>query len=690
MKYYKEYTYHRYNLVGNRKVFDDTIYSFDIETTSYIIYKGKTYQADYYQKLSKKEQEQCEFGSNMYIWQLSINDEVYYGRYWYELIEFIEKLDKQIPERKIIFVHNLAFEFQYLKSYFKIKEVTARKSHKVMKCKLKDYNIEFRCSYMMSNCALKRLPELYNLPVEKMVGDLDYTKLRTSETKLTDEELHYCENDCLVVYHYIRYELESYENLDKIPMTSTGHVRNELKDLVRKDYKYKRLISKSVNTDPHVYNLLIQAFMGGYTHANYIYTDQIVKDVDSWDFTSSYPYVLVTHKFPATKFRSCNIKSHEKLLPNLCYLLVVRFTNIESKFYNNFLSFSKCRNIHKGKYDNGRLISAESLETTLTDVDFKLILKSYNCEYEILECYFSILRYLPKQFIDFVLDKYVLKTKYKGIKEKELEYQKQKGMFNSLYGMSVTNNIRDEVKYDDILGWEETPLTNEEILKKLKEEEKAGFMSFATGVWVTAYARWNLLINVMKLDPYVVYCDTDSIKVTTGYDKSVITTYNDKVEQRIRYVSKVLNIPFDKYAPKDIKGKHRMLGLFDDDGHYEEFITQGAKKYAVKEYNPKTGEEEIHITVSGVPKCGYKALQGDLNNFRNDLVFESEVTGKNMLFYCEGQPPVEITDYEGNTNIVDDPSGCCVVPTTYVLGKSQDYMSLLSEVSSKRAIYKEM
>lgn len=238
MKYYKEYTYHRYNLVGNRKVFDDTIYSFDIETTSYIIYKGKTYQADYYQKLSKKEQEQCEFGSNMYIWQLSINDEVYYGRYWYELIEFIEKLDKQIPERKIIFVHNLAFEFQYLKSYFKIKEVTARKSHKVMKCKLKDYNIEFRCSYMMSNCALKRLPELYNLPVEKMVGDLDYTKLRTSETKLTDEELHYCENDCLVVYHYIRYELESYENLDKIPMTSTGHVRNELKDLVRKDYKH--------------------------------------------------------------------------------------------------------------------------------------------------------------------------------------------------------------------------------------------------------------------------------------------------------------------------------------------------------------------------------------------------------------------------------------------------------------------
>ena len=120
MKYYKEYKGHRYNLVGKRKVFDDTIYSFDIETTSYIKYKDQIYQADYYQELNKKEQEQCEFGSNMYIWQLGINDEVYYGRYWYELIDFINILNTKIPERKIIFVHNLAFEFQYLKRIYSI------------------------------------------------------------------------------------------------------------------------------------------------------------------------------------------------------------------------------------------------------------------------------------------------------------------------------------------------------------------------------------------------------------------------------------------------------------------------------------------------------------------------------------------------------------------------------------------
>ena len=689
MLYYKEYTCHRYNLIGKRNIFDDTIYSFDIETTSYIKYKGNIYQADYYQNLTKKEQEQCEFGSNMYIWQLSINDTVYYGRYWYELIDFISILDKNIPERKIIWVHNLAFEFQYFKSYFDIKEVTARKSHKVMKCKLKDYNVEFRCTLMLSNVALKSLPDMFNLPVEKMVGDLDYRMLRTSETPLTEKEMKYCENDCLVVYHYIRYELQTYDNLDHIPMTSTGHVRKELKEKTRRDYKYRRLIGNSVNTNPHVYNLLIQAFMGGYTHANYLYADQIVGNVDSWDFTSSYPYVLVTHKYPATKFKLCRIKSEQQLLPNMAYLMVVKFTNVKSKYFNNFLSFSKCREIVGGKYDNGRIISAKSLVATLTDIDFKLIRKAYECEYEILECYYSILRYLPKQFIEFVLDKYVLKTQYKGVEEKKQEYNRQKSMFNALYGMSVTNNIRDEVTYDNITGWTETPLTNEEIVKKLQDEEKIGFLSFSTGVWVTAYARWNLLTNIMKLDEYVVYADTDSIKVREGYDKNVITEYNEKVKKRIEFVSNVLKIPMNRYAPKDIKGKERMLGLFDDDGHYEQFITQGAKKYAVLEINPKTGEEEIHITVSGVPKSGAKCLAGDLDNFRDDLVFTSDITNKNMLFYTEGQAPVEITDYLGNTYIVDDPSGCCVVPTTYVLSKSHEYMNLLSENSSRRAIYKE-
>ena len=149
----------------------------------------------------------------------------------------------------------------------------------------------------------------------------------------------------------------------------------------------------------------------------------------------------------------------------------------------------------------------------LTDVDFKLILEMYDCKYEIIESYFSVYNYLPIQYIKFILKKYVNKTKFKGVEGKELEYMKEKNRFNSLYGMTVTNTIRDRVEFDNVKGWEEIPLTNDEIVSALDEEKKKAFLSFAYGVWVTAYARNNLLKNVIKLDKYIIYCDTDSMKL---------------------------------------------------------------------------------------------------------------------------------------------------------------------------------
>lgn len=683
MKFYTEYICSFADLVGQRKKIDNTIYTFDIETTSYIILNNKVYPAIEYQNLTKEEQEQCEFRSCMYEWTFSINDDVYYGRTWEQLEIFIDKIEYFNPHRKILFIHNLAFEFQYLKSIFDFEDVMARKSHKVMRAFFSNYNFELRCTYFMSNCKLEKLPEVFKLDVTKKVGDLDYSKIRTPATKLTKKELGYCESDCLVVYKYIKREIETYKRVDKIPLTSTGHVRRELKELVEKDYDYKDRVYKAINTNPHVYNLLQDAFMGGYTHANWIYADEILENIDSWDFTSSYPYVLVTHKYPATEFKKCNIKNVKQMSNRFAYLLVVRFKNIKSKYYNNFISASKCRNIKGARYDNGRIMYADSFEITLTDVDFRFILESHTYEeYEIIESYFSLYDYLPKTFIEFVLKKYVIKTQYKDVKGKELEYMLEKNKYNALYGMSVTNTIRDEVTYDNIEGWNERPLTNEEIIEGLQAEKKKSFLSFAYGVWVTAYARNNLLKNVIKLDKFVVYCDTDSIKLLQGYDINIIKEYNNFVKKKIEFVANKFKISVEKFAPKDVKGKEHMLGLFDNDAHYDKFITQGAKKYAVEQ------KGEIKITVAGVPKSGAKALKR-LEDFRDDFVFRFKDTNKNLIIYVDNQEPIEITDYQGNKYIVNDKSGCCLVPTTYILGKAEEYANLITDESSKRARYQE-
>lgn len=703
MKHCTEFQYYFGDIVGKRKKVDNTIYTFDIETTNYLILNNKVIPAIDYLKLTKDEQTQVEFRSCMYIWQFSINDVVYYGRTWEEFKSFILKLDYYNSNKKIVFVHNLSFEFQYLKSIFKFKNVMARKAHKVMKCELEDFNIEFRCTYMMSNCSLAYLPEVFKLPVSKKVGDLDYTLLRTSITTLTEKELGYCEYDCLVVYYYILNELETYKRVDKIPITSTGKVRRELKELVDRDFEYKRKVRKSININPHIYNLLQDAFMGGYTHANWIYVDEIQKNIDSWDFTSSYPYILVSYKFPSTEFRKCNITKREQMISKFAYLIKVEFTNIKCKYYNNFISQSKCENIIKGVYDNGRIIQAEKITITLTDVDFNFIFKSYNIKsYKILECYYSLYDYLPKKFINFVLEKYVNKTKYKNVEGKEVEYSKEKNKFNSLYGMSVTNMIRDDVIYDNITDWSENELTNEEIIKKLNEEKEKAFLSFSYGVWVTAHARNNLLENIIKLDEFLVYSDTDSVKLKEGYNKKIIEDYNKSVIERINNVSKLLEIPIEKFAPTDNEGKKHLLGVFENDGRYEEFITQGAKKYAYTKWINKKKIKEttnvleiqgdkakvLEITVAGVPKTGALGLKS-LNDFRDDFVFDFKYTNKNLLMYCENQEECNIIDYEGNEFKVTDKSGCCIVPTTYILGKALEYADLISDNSSKRAKFKE-
>ena len=49
----------------------------------------------------------------------------------------------------------------------------------------------------------------------------------------------------------------------------------------------------------------------------------------------------------------------------------------------------------------------------------------------------------------------------------------------------------------------------------------------------------------------------------------------------------------------------------------------------------------------------------------------------------------ELVDYQGNKEIVKNKYGCVLVPTTYVLGKSLEYATLISDESSSRAIYNE-
>ena len=56
------------------------------------------------------------------------------------------------------------------------------------------------------------------------------------------------------------------------------------------------------------------------------------------------------------------------------------------------------------------------------------------------------------------------------------------------------------------------------------------------------------------------------MKLKKGYNVDIINNYNESVINRIKNVSKILEIPEKKFSPKDNKGNKHTLGLFENDG----------------------------------------------------------------------------------------------------------------------------
>lgn len=680
-------TKYDFNSFGKRKKIVDCIFSLDLETTSMLSYNGKIYPACEYVNFKEKEKKDIEYLSCFYLGMVGINDEVFYFRKFDELDLFFSQLDKKFKGKKIFFIHNLSFDFQFLSGYFEIKSVFARTKRKLIYCVLEKYNIEFRCTYFMSHDNLDHLAKSYKLHIKKLVGDLDYSLLRSPETLITENELAYGENDILIIYYYIDYLLKKFPqyNLQSLPKTKTGFVRKDLKKRIDHDYEYFWKTKKAVNADPHIYNLLLENMQGGYTHSNFMKTDKIISDVTSYDFTSSYPYVMCAYKFPMSEFKECYVNDLENLLPCFAYIFRIKFTKIKSILQNRFISKSKCRNIYNSYDDNGRIFYADSLEITLNDIDFEYIKKSYSWEkYEILEIHYAKYDFLPIQIVNFILEKYINKTKLKNVEGEEVSYLLEKNDFNSIFGMCLTNTIRNHVIYDNYELWDEKPMSNDEILKELNKQKNKPFLSFAWGNWILSIARNNLLQCIIEADESVCYCDTDSMKVTSDFDLKIVENYNKKVIERLKNVSIIREIDFEKFKPKDIKGIDHMLGVFDKDAEYSKFKTLGAKKYA---YIYK-GENEIKYTIAGVPKR--KNALKSLKDFKDGYIFKAEIINKNISFYIDSQPNFFFEDYQGNLYECTDKKGICIVPTTYQIGLSDDYKQLLGySETSERNYYNE-
>ncbi|MCC3726655.1 hypothetical protein, partial [Staphylococcus epidermidis] len=256
------------------------------------------------------EYQQGEKVAHMYIWMFGIgmNQPVYYGRTWEEFIELTGTLQQayglSLSRRLVVYVHNLSYEFQFIKHLFDWESVFAMSKGSVLKA-VANCGIEFRCSMKLSGSSLANVARnlMGKYACEKKEGDLDYSLIRHSETELTEAELGYCENDIVVVVNYIAKEISLAGGIHLLEMTNTGRVRTRIKNALlyggeknrRKasagTYQRARELMDSLTMDVETYTQCKNTFQGGFTHSNPNLTQAVIENVSSYDLTSSYPTV---------------------------------------------------------------------------------------------------------------------------------------------------------------------------------------------------------------------------------------------------------------------------------------------------------------------------------------------------------------------------------------------------------------
>lgn len=634
--------------------YKDLITAFDIETT----------------RLQDIEQ------SIMYVWQWQFGDEyTVVGRTWDQFEAFQRKLKAVLEDSVlVVFVHNLSYEFQFLRGIYPFNqdEVFAIKSRKVLKCNMWE-SFEFRCSYIHSNMNLDTYTKKMGVKHKKLTGTFDYEKIRYPWTELSDEELAYCVHDVQGLVEAIEIEMEhDGDNLYTFPLTSTGYVRRDAKKaMAQVNYRFV----KEQLPDYEIYKMLREAFRGGNTHANRYYTNYTLHNVHSADRSSSYPDVMCNCKFPISEFYRLGDIGYEEVVKMIgkrqkaCIMRVaitgLHLTRID--WGCPYLSLSKCRHIENALEDNGRIISADYLETTVTDIDLKIILQEYSFTdikfYDVATARYG---YLPTQLIKTICQYYHYKTELKNVPGQELLYMKSKNKLNSLYGMCAQDPVKQSILFIENDFKEQ----NENEAELLLAYNKKAFLAYQWGVWVTAWARYRLEEGIQLAHgdvndpnaPQFVYCDTDSVKYLGEID---LEKFNR---------ARILDSKRSGAFATDPQGITHYMGVYEKEHDMCEFRTMGAKKYVYRE----TPDDKLVCTIAGVSKSlGGKELEehGGITAFHEGFTFDK--AGGLEAVYNDNPEQRDIVRDGHQLEVI---SNVVLRPSTYTLGLTADYKRLLTQI----------
>lgn len=654
----------------------------------------------------------------MYQWQFCLDDRVVFGRTWDEFIKFFRRLHDTLKLSHnlmlCVYVHNLAFECQYMNQFLleldKDIDIFYPKKRQALIIRMKNYGIEFRCSYKLSNMSLEKFVKNSDSKYIKQTSvKYDYHKVRTSSTLLTMDEKAYCYCDVRGLCDAIRKELEDY-NIANIPLTSTGFVRRDTLNAYKyydnmlngrylptewakifKKLPYQKSIKDGEKSSYHhdlcackvteeIYLLEKECSRGGDTHANAIYSDKVIDNVYSYDRVSSYPAVQLTKKYPCGKWVRHNpTKSQLQEYLHGGKAVIGRYylSNVKLKpgNYSPYISRHKCVECDGVKCDNGRIYRAKRIVISMTEIDYWIVEDMYEFDLDGYEdIYISEKDYLP---IPLRAVNY-----YYFIKKCELKtgdpyyYMKSKNKLNGIFGMTFTDMVHESWDYIlDECRW----VKGDAAIAKAIAKYYANYNSclrYDTGIYTTAWARWELHLARKACGKYYIYSDTDSVKwfCEDEKERNRILGWFEKRNKELYEEA----VRMGAYA--DVNGKRYVLGVWEDEGggtaEYKRFKTYGAKKYAV-EYQ----DGRFEITVAGLNKEKGSRFFKSVDNFNMGVEVSEDDSGRTTAVWRDEK--MHYITIGGER--IKTASSVALFETTYTLDVANDYRLLIknNELSLK-------
>ena len=628
-------------------------------------------------------------------WTISIrafnrNIVTLYGHRPDTMIKCITKIHGSMDgEFTYIYFHNYAYDYVFLRKFmfdkwgYPIKQLNT-KPHYPISMQFEN-GLVFRDSLILAQRKLEKWANDLDVEHKKSVGKWDYSKIRNQDEEFSPDELEYIEHDTLAGVECIQKTMDTlHKRIYSMPYTATGIPREDVREIGKEHNAHQKFLQ--IVGDYNQQKKLEKIFHGGYTHGNrhfigYIHNRWTTK---CKDFSSSYPFQLVTMKAPTEKFTEYHDCTPEHILNCSEYAFIFKLILVRPHLKNDFipmpsLQLSKCERIINPIVDNGRVLACDYAEIYLNEVDLSIIMEQYEANFmRCVEVEAAHKNYLPRWFTDYVFSLYEEKTYLKC--GDPVLYSLAKAKLNSLYGMCAQRPVKVDILEDYQSGQYELADQDEEAIYNKYVSKYQSILPYCWGVWVTSNAMRALFdlgncIDFEKDDfencGQWLYSDTDSIYAFKWNDEKV-AAYNESCKEKLRA---------NGYGPVLFNDREYWLGIAEDDSSYSEFCYLGAKRYAGR--SKKDGE--LHITVAGVPKSGAVCLKDNLSNFRKGLVFPGTQTGKLLHTYMYVDDIY--TDEHGN--ITGD--SIDLSPCDYLLDEVEtfDWEKIFYEEGSSEYVYTE-